>query len=488
MFKYNSLDKLKYNDLGKSKYNGTPIERLGHPSTRIGPRPIILNQDRQQEAILENSFDVTLSQEVGGKDEIAFSIPMGDPKRDFIKNENLVQMFDTFYVIREVVDRKKDRITEVYAEATWYDLQYADILTETEWEDELATNIMSSALEGTEWAVGTVEFVNRRTLNVTIDYNRLEVLSDVESLFGGELEFDTQLQLVHLRRAVGKHSGASISFDKNAEDIEARYDTRDLITRLYIYGKSDLTIEDANDGVVYVENHGYTDLVRTRSVKDERFTNPYHMKEIAENALETMAKPRASYFISMAELSNRAGLEHEEFTMGSKVRVYDKELGINLEVRIMSWEYNVIEPYRTKLTLESKAKTLSDLLAEADDFGSRFESGDSVDRAEMLDLSVFNLLLNARGDDGFSYWENNGWEIDPTSGASGNASFKASGDTARARELYQTVYPSNHDSYAISFKSQTKSLDVLDGGRVGVEVTVKYEDGTEDKQFVSLVD
>lgn len=488
MLKFNSLSNAKYNTLNRVRYNSKPVKRLQYPTTRIGPRPIVLNQERQPVAVLENSFDVILSQEVAGMDEITFSLPSMDSKREFIQNENIVQMFDTLYVIREIVERKKDRVTEVYAEATWYDLQYADRVVETEFDTELASTIMASALEGTGWAVGTVEFTNRRSLTVEIDANRLELLGEIEELFGGELEFDTQAQLVHLRRPEGPHSGASIMFEKNAEDIEALYDTKDLITRLYIYGRNDMSIEDANDGIEYVENYQYSDLVRVRTYKDDRFSNPFHLKEVAENALETMSKPRASYTISMADLSSRAGLEHEEFAIGSVVRIYDDELGIDLETRIMSWDYNVIEPYNTTLTLESKAKTLSDLLAGEEGFGESFASGDSVDRSEMLDLSVFNYLLNSRADDGFSYWENNGWDIDPSSGSSGNASFKAVGTPGRRKELYQTIYPSNHDSYALSFRSRTRDLEVLNNGRVGVEVTIKYEDGTEEQQFIPLAE
>lgn len=488
MLTYNDLNSSKYNILNRVRYNSNPNKRLHYPTTRIGPRPIILNQEREPVAILENSFNVVLSQEVKGMDEITFSLPTNDSKREFIQNENIVQMFDTLYVIREIVERKKDRVTEVFAEAIWYDLQYADILTETDFEDELASNIMESALQGTGWGVGTVEFTSRRSLTVDIDTNRLELLGEVEELFNGELEFDTQAQLVHLRRPIGEHSGASIMFEKNAEDIEALYDTKDLITRLYIYGREDMSIEDANDGIEYVENYQYTDLVRVRTYKDDRFTNPFHLKEVAEEALETMSKPRASYTISMADLSSRAGLEHEDFKIGSIVRIYDEELGIDLETRIMSWDYNVIEPYNTSLTLESKAKTLSELLADVDDFGNSFESGDSVEKSEMLDLSVFNYLLNSRADDGFAYWENNGWEIDPSSGSSGNASFKAEGTPGRRKELYQTVYPSNHTNYALSFRSRTRDLEVHENGRVGVEVTIKYHDGTEEKQFIPLAE
>lgn len=486
MLRFNTLNRVKYNVLTKMRYNTDYTGRLKELLTRLGPRPIVLDGDMRQLAILENSFDVVLEQEAGGMDELTFSLPMEDGNRSLISNEGHIQMFDTVYVIREIVDRKKSRITEVFAEALWYDLQYSEILTVTEWGSVPAGVVMADVLDGTGWKVGTVEIASRRTLKVDVSTNRLGVLSEVESLYNGELQFDTQAKTVGLLQPTGKEIGASIMYDKNADDIEAYYDTRDLITRIYAYGKNGLSIEDANDGIPYVEDYSYTNRLRVRTIKDERFTNPYHLKEVVETALQTMARPRASYTIKMAELSNRAGLEHEKFAIGGVVRIYDKELGLNLTTRIMKWKYNVIEPYRTELTLETKAKTLSDLLTGVDGSGDTFSSSEGVDKADMLDLSVYNYLLNSRADDGMAYWESNGWDIDPVNGSSGGASFKTTGELGKVKELYQTVYPSNHDNYAISFKAFTQGLKVGENGRVGVEVTVKYEDGSEDTKFISL--
>ena len=488
MNRYNTLGRIKYNVLGKLKYNTEYIGKLRQLTTRLGARPIVLDQDMNQLAVLENSFDVVLEQEVGGMDEITFALPMKDSKRNLIKNEGYVQMFDTIYVIREIVDRKKDRITEVFAEAIWYDLQFADRLDVFDWENELPFVIMSDVLKGTGWRVGNVELTNRRTLHVSVDKNRLEVLGLVEELFGGELTFDTQNKTVNLIKPKGEHTGAGIMYEKNAEDIEAHYDTRDLVTRIYAYGKGGLTIADANGGVEYVEDTNFTKKIRVRTIKDERFTNPYHLKEMAETALETLAKPRASYTIKLAELSNRAGLSHEKFFIGGIVRVYDKELDLDIETRIMKWSYNVIEPWNTEITLESKAKSLSDLLTGMDGFSEQFASEDAVERAEMLNLSVFNYLLNSRADDGEAYWQMDGWGIDPINGESGNASFIAVGERNVTKQMYQTVYPSNRDEYAISFRAYTENLQLYENGRVGVEVTVTYDDGSTETKFIPLTE
>ena len=126
MNKFNSLKSFGYHWLNKIKYNSDYSERLVQLLTRIGPTPIVLSKDKVQVAVLENSFDVVIEQEVAGIDEISFSLPMNHSKRELLENEGYIQMFDDIYIIREIIDKKKTKTTDVYAEAIWYDLAFEE--------------------------------------------------------------------------------------------------------------------------------------------------------------------------------------------------------------------------------------------------------------------------------------------------------------------------------------------------------------------------
>lgn len=484
--KFNNLKSYGYNWLQKAVYNSDYNTRLIQLMTRIGPRPIVLDRNGVQVAILENSSDVIIEQEVAGIDELMFSLPMNDYKRELLENEGYIQMFDDIYVIREIIDKKKSKMTEVYAEALWYDLQYTEPLEVTEWATKTAAQMMADILAGTNWRVGTVTIPNKRTLRMeSVDENRLGVLRKVENLFQGELWFNTQDKTVSLLDTVGFDTGASVMYEKNADEIEAYYDTKELITKLYLYGAEDLTIADANNGIPYIENYTYSKNKRVQVMKDGRYTNPFQLKEMGEKALAEVSKPRARYVVKMGELAERQGLEHEKFAVGGTVRMYDKELKLNMNTRIMRWSYNVIEPWKTTFDLETKSKTLSELLTGTGSTVDVLTSEDAI-ADEMINLSVFNLLMNSRADDGFSYWTNTGWEIDPINGSTGGASFKAEGN-GKEKALFQTVYPSSSDDYSVSFRAYTDNI-TLGNGRVGVEITLTYEDGTTSEPFfVKLV-
>lgn len=490
MNKFNSG--VKYNQLGSIKYNSTSLlVSIQDVYTRVGPRPVVLDQQYHALAVLENSFDVFLDQEVNGMDELSFSLPYTDSKREFLQNENIIQMFDTLYVVRKVTKRKglEAPVLDVFCEAIWYDLQYGEPLTVTKWVEADAVTIISDILEGTEWSVGTVELTSTRTLDVSGDQeiNRLGAVWKVQSLFGGDIEWDTSTKKVHLLYPNITHSGVAISYSKNMRDMEAIYDTRNLITKLYVYGKDGLTIESANNGSKFIENYSYTSKVRVRTIKDERFTNPFTLLDYGQKQLTILSKPQGTYKLNVLEMSRQTGLSHEKFTIGDIIRVYDKEVDMDANVRIMKWKYDVIEPELTEVQLETKIKGIAELLADNSDGSETFTAGDAVDKSEMLDLMVFNYLLNSRGDDEFSYWTNTGWEVDAANGYSGNASFKANGEFGINKSMKQIVYPSHRDTYALSFRAYVENYQKGANGKVGVNITVTYDDGTTEEVFVSLI-
>ncbi|WP_294402646.1 phage tail protein [uncultured Clostridium sp.] len=489
MSKFNSLNKAKYNSLGESKFNSTGssiITSLERMVSRVGPRPTVLDSKMRQIAILETSKNVVLEQEVKGMDELSFSMPLSDSKRPLCKNEGNVLMFDTVYIIRNIIDDKNKNMSDIYCEANWYDLAYAEPFTpdKLDWVSQEVFYIMKDILEPTEWEVGTVEVKNKVTMHLDIEYNRLSALRKLESLCSGELVFNTVTKKIDMVIDGGKETGALIMYEKNAKTMTVERDTRELITKLIPYGADDMTIADANDGVIYIEDYSYTDKVRCQVVKDDRYTNPYELKTMGEKALAELSKPRSSYKTTISELMTRSGLEHENFFIGGLVRIHDTELGIDVKTRIMKWTVNVSELWDSDVILESKAKSLSELLAglnTADLFSVSGSSG------ELMSLSVYNNLLNSRADDGFFSWANEGWEIDPSIGGSGHSSFKAVGAFNKEKVIKQTCYPSSRNCYSISFKGQTSELVKGTNARIGIEVVVTYEDGTTENKFISLI-
>ncbi len=460
-----------------------PYEKIGYA------RPVVLDDNGAWEAILENAYNIIVTGEINGEDTLTFSIPFRDGKRKFLENEKKIQIVDDIYKVRTITDVKDtagNTVTQVYAEAEFYDLTFSVRKEEKKFDAETADVAMSYALADTEWSVGTVNVTSKRTWTST-EKNALSILRSVANLHGGDLVFDCPNRLVHLLTVNGKDSGALFAYKKNMKSIERVVDTRSLVTRLYAVGANGMTFADINNGKAYLEDFTYSKEVRITTLDCSSFTNPYQMKEYTAMRLAEYCKPAVSYVLNAMDLSVLTGYEHEAWNLGDYVRVEDKDLGLSVTTRIVRREYNLQEPWNTVLELSTTLKNLGSSVSSIDTIADALEGTGMVSNNDIRELVPFNHLRNSRADDGLAYWVSSGFEADGENGASGTASFRAEGVAGMTKSLYQTVYPSNRSSYTLSAQIASENLKKLsDNAQVGIEVVIEYEDGSTETRFIDL--
>lgn len=460
-----------------------PYEKIGYA------RPVVLDDNGAWEAILENAYDIIVTGEINGEDTLTFSIPFRDSKRKYLENEKKIQIVDDIYKIRTITDVKDttgNTVTQVYAEAEFYDLTFSVRKEEKKFDAETAKAAMAYALADTEWSVGTVNVTSKRTWTST-EKNALSILRSVANLHGGDLVFDCPNRLVHLLTVNGKDSGALFAYKKNMKSIERVVDTRSLVTRLYAVGANGMTFADINGGKPYLEDFTYSKEVRITTLDCSSFTNPYQMKEYTAMRLAEYCKPSVSYVLNAMDLSVLTGYEHEAWNLGDYVRVEDKDLGLSVTTRIVRREYNLQEPWNTVLELSTTLKNLGSSVSSIDTIADALEGTGMVSNNDIRELVPFNHLRNSRADDGLAYWVSSGFEADGENGASGTASFKAVGVEGMTLSLAQTVYPSNRSSYTLSAQFASDDLKKLsDDAQVGIEVVIEYEDGSTETRFIDL--
>lgn len=438
-------------------------------------------------AILENAKDVIISDQLmtdtNGQETLTFKLPRKDPKRQLLDNEMLIRCGGSEFVIRVIEEGRKPEIT-ISCEAAFYDLGEMEPIQSLNFSGVGARPVMEAILRGTGWSVGTVEITTPADFTVTEPTVPLAVLRKLPLIYGGELQFDNPDRIVHLLNQVGKDNGVLFAYGKNLDDCTRIADTRDLVTRVYPYGANSLSIASVNNGVEYLEDYRWYDATgkprqtKVATIKNEKIGNPSYLKKWAEQQLERMSWPKLTYNVSVRHLGD------EPLNLGDIVHVYDQELGLNLKVRVAQRNYNVLEPWKTTVQLDSALYTLADQLAGVEG-GTVANVTDAIQQA-MQDVVMFNLLLNSRADDGFAYWTNNGWEIDNTTGVTGTSAFKAAGQLGVSKTLTQTVWPSSRSTYTLSAQVELVNIQKGPNGRIGFNVTISYEDGTSETQFVAI--
>ncbi|MFR8873119.1 MAG: phage tail spike protein [Oscillospiraceae bacterium] len=460
-----------------------PYEKLGFA------RPVVLDANGAWEAVLENAFDIVVTSEVNGADTMEFYLPFHDPKRAMLDNEKQVQIVNDIYRIRTLTDTKDTDgriITQVYAEAAFYDLSFSEEKETVDFNADTADAPMRHALEGTGWSVGTVNVTTLRTWQCT-EKNALSILRATQNIHGGDLVFDCPNRLVHLLTVNGKDSGALFAYKKNHEIHPAGGGHQGACDPALRRGRGRDDVRGHQRRKAYVEDFTYTDEVRISTLDCSSFTNPYQMKEYTEMRLADYAKPTISYVLNAMDLSVLTGYEHEAWELGDYVRVEDKELGLSVTTRIVRREYNLQEPWNTVLELSTTLKNLGSSASEWDNAADSLEGTSMVSNNDIREMVPFNLLRNSRADDGLAYWVSSGFEADSENGASGTASFKAEGVAGMTKSLSQTVYPANRSSYTLSAQIGSENLEKLsEDSQVGIEVVIEYEDGSTESRFIDL--
>lgn len=112
-----------------------PYEKIGYA------RPVVLDDNGAWEAILENAYNIIVTGEINGEDTLTFSIPFRDGKRKFLENEKKIQIVDDIYKVRTITDVKDtagNTVTQVYAEAEFYDLTFSVRKEEKKFDAETA--------------------------------------------------------------------------------------------------------------------------------------------------------------------------------------------------------------------------------------------------------------------------------------------------------------------------------------------------------------
>ena len=450
---------------------------------------IVLDAEDKIEDIIDKAYDVVVKTEMltrtNGYETLEFKIPFNYAKRDLLFNERHIEVDDRRYIIKVVDDSKAaSNVTTITCDATWYDLADGELLDHKSVAKFTARAAIDEQLVGTGWTSGIVEIETMHQFTINEKNTRLYNLRYVHKVFGGDMWFDTKHKQVHLYNQMGVRTNNIFKYERNVAEIRRTIDTRELITRYTLIGKDDVVISEINDGIPYVENYGYYDqmglprVLKSYEQKDDRFTNTAYMKWYMEQWLLQHAFPIVTYQITPA-------VTKEEPQLGDYIFVIDEQLQLQKWLRILAMEENKSERWKTKYTLENVFSDISDLLNDETATLSSSNVGSSEQQFE--NMSPFNLLLNSSGDDGMSYWQSAGFVVDETGGDSGYCCFKTIEPYSGTRTLAQTIYPRTKNGYTVSASFEPPEGYVYSpNDEIGIEVEIRYEDGTIQTEFISF--
>ena len=141
-----------------------------------------------------------------------------------------------------------------------------------------------------------------------------------------------------------------------------------MITRLYCYGKDDISIESITGDRQYIDSQfiGSYHRPKVGVLRLTDITSPAELHQAGLDYLAEREVERISYEFDVVDLKNVEVIqgqpygEFERFGIGDTVRVIDEELGINVTARVVEYEQYPLDERKNRVVLANFVQTIID--------------------------------------------------------------------------------------------------------------------------------
>jgi len=241
---------------------------------------ILCKPNREQIAILTEAYEKVYSPRLVGVSELKFKIPyyviengiqIVNPNWDLIKGDYLILLNNQEYFI---IQNPKNSGGEIdYKEILAYSQQHElsrkivkgykgekTIYNIANPEESILTYIISLA---PSWNIGSIDgdLLNIYRYFDIAEKSLLEFIDDVQKTFQCIFQYDTinkVINVIKVENLSNENRGLYISEGNYLKTINQEIKFDEIITRLYAYGKDDLSINSVNPtGTSFIEDYSY---------------------------------------------------------------------------------------------------------------------------------------------------------------------------------------------------------------------------------------
>lgn len=237
---------------------------------------------------------ITLEFEIGEDEEIYCEEPF------FISGENQ-------FIIKSIDDEV------VTCTLDFTSLKKDFYVGQKSFDSQTLNDILHHLLDPVGWEIKNAQSVKiRRTLTVE-DESLLSAIFKLEELYNCTFEFDCKNKILKVVDE-GTDRDYIVSKDINLEKFIIKKDTYEHYTRIYGFGKDNMTFSSINNDKEYVENLSYNTNIIPAVFRDDRFTDKLNLKKHCEELLKKHSKPLIEYELSIIELERTDLRLHDVIT------------------------------------------------------------------------------------------------------------------------------------------------------------------------------
>ncbi|WP_430110465.1 phage tail spike protein [Paenibacillus sp. B1-33] len=242
----------------------------------VAPQLFLCKPNKETISKLAEAHNIVFNLKLGALNELTFDFPAYLDKHhivarnknfELIKGRYLIKLvlgsYEEYFIVNQIGKRAGDDGESVSVSTLSLGYELNDkIIRDYKAVSKTATELMKDVLIESIWQVGYVdsEFeLKRRGLEVSSN-TVLEVIFDIAKTFNAVVVWDTLHRTVSLKKPdfIGHDKGFSIKYGKYLESVNQEDNAEEIVTRLKMYGKEDITIREINPtGTSFVEDFHY---------------------------------------------------------------------------------------------------------------------------------------------------------------------------------------------------------------------------------------
>lgn len=294
-----------------------------------------------------------------GLDELCFSISIWDENYQLIQEESSIQENSGSpinYLVKAIDGGKDTASVKCQIDL---DEWKSTITIGYDSESNSCAGIIRSVRPSGWTVIDNTSLTYLRTIHLD-SATPYDVLQQCRSTFSGvTYRFDNVAKTITLiDMNTAQNIGAFVTRELNLKQNNYKGKSTGFVTRLYAYGKNNLSFAAINSGKPYVDNNTYSNRIICGYWKDERYTVAENLKAAAEERLKSLALPQRSYDCDVVDLAatdpdKYSFLDFQLFTIVTLIDDTRSNTKIDHQV-VELWEYPYL-PQKNKVVLSTVA-------------------------------------------------------------------------------------------------------------------------------------
>ncbi|WP_180287012.1 phage tail protein [Paenibacillus sp. LK1] len=241
----------------------------------IQPQYFLAKPNREIVSKLSEAFNDNISTKLNGTGELNLSLPYKIDKHHILKTNNNIELIRERYLINVKTGNKSEWYiihniensleNKDMLNVSCYSLEYElnnTIIKTYSVEAHGADQVMIDVLADTLWNIDYID-ADFKLSKRAFEFNSTNVLLALVSIadkYNAILNFDSENRLISMTKPelTGINMGLTVGHGKLMKSMNVQSNAKDMVTRLFAYGKDGLGIQKVNPtGQNYIENFGY---------------------------------------------------------------------------------------------------------------------------------------------------------------------------------------------------------------------------------------